>query len=225
MQPPASNPGSDDPSGGIAKDNGGVSASAYIGSPVQSEEKGIVQSTVDTVKNYLSGLSLGGGSTAARDAEGQARDAEERDQQQESSTSSSGGVVAGATAAASAATAAVVGSSEEDKKEEETEPQESTVSSVDASAERSDTAAKDETMADSAQKDDTSKSDEQTEPKQSSVKGTGAKENRDAIPTAGGERLGEKHWGESKNIPDVPPKEPSEKVSSSEGQPDCELRS
>lgn len=69
-------------------------------------------------------------------------------------------------------------------------------------------------------------------------------ENVDSIPTAGGERLGEKHWGESKIVPDVPKekvcapvvvsyscpvtliflfygeKGEGENVSSSEGQPD-----
>lgn len=46
------------------------------------------------------------------------------------------------------------------------------------------------------------------------------RENKDAIPKAGGEKLGQKHWGESKMVADVPkPKEEEEKVSSSEGQP------
>ena len=49
-----------------------------------------------------------------------------------------------------------------------------------------------------------------------------SKENPEAIPTAGGERLGEKHMGESKMVPDLPPKRASQggDVSSSEGQPD-----
>ena len=50
----------------------------------------------------------------------------------------------------------------------------------------------------------------------------GKLENKDAIPTAGGERLGEKHWGESKIVPDDPTKgkKGSEAgVSSEEGQP------
>ena len=42
------------------------------------------------------------------------------------------------------------------------------------------------------------------------------RENADAIPTAGGERLGEKHWGESKMVPDLPKKRDEE----SQGQPD-----
>jgi len=42
------------------------------------------------------------------------------------------------------------------------------------------------------------------------------------IPMAGGERIGTKHWGESKVIPDVPPRRASadKGVSSAAGQPD-----
>lgn len=50
--------------------------------------------------------------------------------------------------------------------------------------------------------------------------GTPAKrENKDAIPTAGGIKLGEKHWGESDIIPENP-KPRNENISSSSGQPD-----
>jgi len=49
-------------------------------------------------------------------------------------------------------------------------------------------------------------------------------ENRQAIPVAGGEKLGEKHWGESKIVPDNPkPKTEETGVSSSEGQPSKEV--
>ena len=69
---------------------------------------------------------------------------------------------------------------------------------------------------------------EQQEPEQTKdeshkqKEGVGAtRENKDAIPTAGGERLGEKHWGESKIVPDVPKSQQEEQnVSSAEGQPD-----
>ena len=52
-----------------------------------------------------------------------------------------------------------------------------------------------------------------------------SRENKDAIPTAGGEKLGQKHWGESDIVPDVPKKRESEggQVSSAEGQPDGEI--
>jgi hypothetical protein len=53
--------------------------------------------------------------------------------------------------------------------------------------------------------------------------GSGGLENRSAIPSAGGERLGEKHWGESKIVPDLPKKPEETKVASAEGQPTCEF--
>lgn len=63
--------------------------------------------------------------------------------------------------------------------------------------------------------------DDAAQSKSSSKKSPGrVQENTEAIPTAGGERLGEKHWGESKTVPDVPKSRQEENVSSSEGQPD-----
>ena len=47
----------------------------------------------------------------------------------------------------------------------------------------------------------------------------GKRENRDAIPTAGGQKLGAKHWGESKIVPEVP-KLTEAGVASEAGQPD-----
>ncbi|KAK3072609.1 hypothetical protein LTR53_006519 [Teratosphaeriaceae sp. CCFEE 6253] len=61
-----------------------------------------------------------------------------------------------------------------------------------------------------------------------SAKETGSsRENRDAIPTAGGEKLGQRHWGESKIVPDVPPRQEAERpgVSSADGQPTDQVRS
>ncbi|KAK5695206.1 hypothetical protein LTR97_008712 [Elasticomyces elasticus] len=47
-----------------------------------------------------------------------------------------------------------------------------------------------------------------------------ARHNEDAIPTAGGIKLGSKHWGESQVVPDNPKPRASEAgISSSEGQP------
>ncbi|GAB7361104.1 hypothetical protein MBLNU230_g1142t1 [Neophaeotheca triangularis] len=46
-------------------------------------------------------------------------------------------------------------------------------------------------------------------------------DNPSSIPTAGGERLGQKHWGESNVVPDNPKPRASEAgISSAEGQPD-----
>lgn len=55
--------------------------------------------------------------------------------------------------------------------------------------------------------------------KSSGDKHPGSRENPDAIPTAGGEKLGKKHWGESKIVPDNPKPQSESGISSSEGQP------
>lgn len=55
-----------------------------------------------------------------------------------------------------------------------------------------------------------------------SDKEAATRENKSAIPTAGGERLGEKNWGQSQYVPDNPPPQQDAdgpKVSSKEGQP------
>lgn len=74
--------------------------------------------------------------------------------------------------------------------------------------------------------DNSGESDEKQEKKEK--KGGGKfQENPDSIPSAGGERLGEKHWGESKMVADVPQKRESEggagNVASADGQPDSML--
>lgn len=45
------------------------------------------------------------------------------------------------------------------------------------------------------------------------------RENKSAIPTAGGETLGQKSWGTSKVVPDNPKPRESTQISSEEGQP------
>lgn len=213
-----------------------MSASAYVDSPVPTEQKSVVQSTVDTVKGYLGALSLGGGG-GDKEGEGDSKEAstdttEAKNAEEETKT---GGVVASATAAASAATAAMVGSkeSEGDKKEQDsstTNDQTAAKSSSSTSA----SAAKDETMADAPPKDsrDADKpgdknalTDEPGENASHAKKDNWPKENKSAIPTAGGERLGEKHWGESQIVPELPKKqEDGANVSSEEGQPDSKFR-
>ncbi|KXT14997.1 hypothetical protein AC579_7746 [Pseudocercospora musae] len=65
---------------------------------------------------------------------------------------------------------------------------------------------------------------EREESGQKGPKKEGAKkmENESAIPTAGGQRLGEEHWGESKIVPENPKPRESEGVSGGSGQPDAE---
>lgn len=288
--------GSEATSGGLPSGAGGVSSTAYTGSPVTTEEQkpGVVDQTVETVRNYLGSLGFGGESnqesvgTAATEDRHAGREA-------------SGGVVAGTAAAVSAATAAVVSSSSDSSDKKQTtsggtwlnyspgqsrteEPpaadyipvpvasdsREAATSTsavagsregamADASAQRDESNVTsgtpdpgvDDSMSSGqtskpaavpdASKDDSLPSSEQgaksgetnesvkeeakeakegdSENKSAGKSGAaGSMENRDAIPTAGGEKLGEKHWGESKIVPEVPPK--TEGVSSADGQSD-----
>jgi hypothetical protein len=58
-------------------------------------------------------------------------------------------------------------------------------------------------------------------PRHEAEKGSSKRENKDAIPTAGGIKLGEKHWGESDIVPADPgARNERENVSSASGQPD-----
>jgi len=52
----------------------------------------------------------------------------------------------------------------------------------------------------------------------------GSLENKSAIPTAGGVKLGEKHWGESDIVPENPKPREEENISSASGQPDQSTR-
>lgn len=63
-------------------------------------------------------------------------------------------------------------------------------------------------------------SEEHTKPHHDSNKTAAKRENESAIPTAGGIKLGEKHWGESDIVPDNPKPRGDENISSSSGQPD-----
>ena len=248
QQVPASNPGSDDPSAGIATGSGGVSSAAYVLSPVPTEQKSVVQATVDTVKSYLpslGSLSLGGGGAKAEDSDTKNNEGEEK---------SAVGAAAGGAAAAAAAAAVAVGlksdgaaptDSADPNASSTSKDEPMTDSSLKDETTKTDTAnevreAKDESKSadtgptDRANEESTAKTDtegaqpgeggggsEETGGGSDSKKTPTGKENREAIPTAGGERLGDKHWGESKVVPDVPKKqEETPQVSSEEGQPD-----
>ena len=235
QEAPASNPGADDPSGGIADGNGGVSGSADVGSPVpnseekeqSSSESGLQQSTKDFVKG--DGDSKTEGQEEARNAEGQG-------------SAEAGGAATAAAGTGAAAAGTLAGQSDSTSAEtsKDTNENSSSAGITDSADSTADTTTQNETMADTEQKDENSqpqygedeqKSERQEVKEQSSSgdntgvgnKGPGqSKENRDAIPTAGGEKLGAQHWGESSKVPEVPPKRDSEaqQVSSGEGQPD-----
>ncbi|CZT17760.1 uncharacterized protein RCC_03597 [Ramularia collo-cygni] len=98
-------------------------------------------------------------------------------------------------------------------------------STIDRSASTSNTATADDNTSSKMTGTDTKERTEPLEhkpPQPADGKPSGAKgmENRDAIPTAGGKRLGEENWGESKIVPDDPGAPPHEKgISSAAGQP------
>ncbi|GIZ43647.1 hypothetical protein CKM354_000686400 [Cercospora kikuchii] len=297
-QPPASNPGSDDPTGGIGKDAGGVSGSAYIGSPVSSEEHGLV----DTVKSFL-GLSKpeekkaedtqpawNAGSVTALAGVGASTSAPAvaiaaasgTGHKHESSSGSFTAEIPDRTRPSTLATtepAGAVGSNsisttdqsipqrsiQGDSTTNATTPPPSSLNNPsnsepdttvtagshltktgpDFSAnegtktvpsalgattnskshtnkpEMKDTEVRQQQPADADEKDN------HKPPKPADKSAGGKFENVDAIPTAGGQRLGEEHWGESKIVPDLPEKRASTSgqggVSSTEGQPTSEV--
>lgn len=282
LEPPASNSGADDPSGGIPKGAGGASSTAHIGSPVTAEHER--QTVVGTVLESVFGK--------------KERTAEEADAQQDLNSSTATGTteaaqkggensgtytgaIAGAAAAGGAAVASVIpgmSSAKQGTTEDaaaastqtggaagttgttsstvgetagttgttsstagETAGTTGTTSTVGEKAAAAGEAVKDTAnkTAESAtataneagaavknavegEKGEGEKG-EGAEPKKVTDHQAAVRENKDAIPTAGGERIGEAHevsnlrqrvgktsnnalQGESKVIPDVPKK-------------------
>lgn len=245
IEPPASNPGSDDPSGGMATDAGGLSGTAHVGSPVSNPD--MTTSIVDTVKGFL-GLSVQEKDAAEWTTAGTA----------DVAVAPGAGTAAVATAASgtglaasTVAFASTVGqsSSTQDSMSGSAKPVSDPSPSTSSPNQRSTEADRasagtatssdmpgskqpavdpapqgktdDSVSKDADQKATEGQSKEEKEAKAKAPTNAGGKpmENKDAIPTAGGERLGEKHWGESKIVPDNP-KPQGEGVSSAEGQPD-----
>ncbi|KAM3419959.1 hypothetical protein BST61_g3275 [Cercospora zeina] len=290
-EPPPSNPGSEDPTGGIGQHAGGVSIAAYVASPVPSEEHGIV----DSVKSFL-GLSK----TEEKKAE------HTLPAWNEVNVTALAGMDA-STAAPAVAVAAASGSGHKHEISSgrgsftakipdrtrpstlaNTEPSGAVGSSPTSTADRSapqdliddaattntnappppslndpsdsrrDTATAgsepdfsanegtktvpsalpkphnsnksetEDTQVHSQQPADPEEKDNHKPPKPADKKAPGGKmENVDAIPTAGGQRLGEEHWGESEIVPDLPEKRASTAgqggVSSQAGQPTSEV--
>lgn len=244
LEPPASNPGSDDPSGGIAKDAGGLSCTAHLGSPVtqEHEKTTVVGSVYDSV--------FGKTERSAAEHESTPNTAavtSSTSEQQASGTGAAGllGGIAGSVAAGTAAVAAAVGLNQ--TAETPQEQGEKTAASVEKStaetqavagekaAEASDSAKATANEASTAiagkseptepqdptkmaEKEDSSKAMEQEKsPKPVETEETKEKAkdedgnvdeekakkvedhkaavrtNEDAIPTAGGEKLGQAH--------------------------------
>jgi hypothetical protein len=296
-QPPASNPGSGDATGGIARGSGGVSSAAHVLSPVADSYEETKKTVVDTVKEYLgfgpknpdgtpnenaapSSTKANEGTTAAGVLGGAAsllnfgskkpddatatRNVEVAGTPNElpSDTSASGvdpsrgttseavrvvkegsgastitttGTAAAESAVETAGTAApqakenIMDEPTQDQRDmpaapERAEPTSNINSNVDndVTSGAPPTESADPTTHEGPADVREGDAEADTKPKTHSDQSTGNKrENKDAIPTAGGERLGQKHWGESGIVPDVPKPQPEQGqgVSSSEGQP------
>lgn len=232
-KPPASNPGADDPTGGIPKDAGGVSVAAHVGSPTTGKEKR------KSIIGQLKGLFLGGdkereaseagtatqggtstaavaaGATGTGVAAGQAVDLPDRTKSDAADKSTMQQVKEAVTGNKEANTGTTAAALTETKQE-----------TNDTKMEESKEAPKEE----STEEPKSTSEDNENKAPAPSQSGGRQLEHRDAIPTAGGERLGDKHWGESKIVPDNPAAKKAEEssgqgVSSAEGQPTGESKS
>ncbi|GAB1740914.1 hypothetical protein NU219Hw_g5986t2 [Hortaea werneckii] len=210
--PPATNPSAEDPSGGIPAGAGGVSSSAHKMSPVE----GVVGHENDGQKTGLLGstlayLGLGGGSGGSRaptqpDTEvGQNADAPH---QPTSGSGISGGSGAAAVGAGAVGAGGVAAAATAAGKDDEQSAAEQPSTSGKEEEEESKSAAGGEESSSAKPKEKTSHEHDSQ------------RENRDAIPLAGGEKIGGKAWGSSKVVPDNPKPRESTQVSSEEGQGD-----
>ncbi|KAK4498797.1 hypothetical protein PRZ48_009307 [Zasmidium cellare] len=228
-KPPASNPGADDPSAGIAKDAGGVSVAAHVGSPSAGNKE-----KRKSIVGQLKGLFLGG-------------DKKEREAS-EAGTAKQGESTTGAIAAGATGTGVATGQAVDlpDRTKSTTAGDSAPKSTTEQVKEAvtGDSTANTGTVA--ASTTEPVQTETQTEPESSDTKpieptdtsgdsshkppapaGGKPPENREAIPTAGGERLGDKHWGESKIVPENPKANTENSapgVASSEGQPTEEVK-
>lgn len=298
-QPPASNPGSDDPTGGIPTGAGGVSGSAHVESPVPNEEQGII----NTVKSFL-GLSISeekkaedtpqswnageitamagvGASTAAPAVAVAAsrtgntsysQNVNDRAVSSAATNSAASDVsplhnrstdtaAANFSGAEPLSASGITGQSASlgplPSTLGTTEPRENAGRFVDAGSHLNSGSGPDFSVQESVKSHskgpsalgastlskshadytntDTQVRQQQGEhpdeksdhkppkPADQGNTGKGKLENPDAIPSAGGEKLGEKHWGESQIVPENPKPRASEAgISSSVGQPTCE---
>ncbi|KAI6814064.1 hypothetical protein KC332_g11269 [Hortaea werneckii] len=210
--PPSTNPSAEDPSGGIPAGAGGVSSSAHKMSPVdgvvghenESQKSGLLGSTLA----YL-GLGGSGGSRAPTQPDTEVGQNADAPHQPTSGSGVSGGssaaaVGAGAVGAGGVAAAATAAGKDN---EQSAEAESAATSSGDGKAEDS--------------KPQSEESSSSTKPQEkTSHEHDSQRENRDAIPLAGGEKIGGKSWGSSKIVPDNPKPRESTQVSSEEGQGD-----
>lgn len=212
--PPSTNPSAEDPSGGIPAGAGGVSSSAHKMSPVE----GVVGHENEGQKSGLLGstlayLGLGGGSSGGSRAPtqpdtevGQNADAPHQPTSESGVSGGSGAAAVGAGAVGAGGVAAAATAAGKDTKQSESES---------AAEQPSSSSGKEDESKPAGGEESASKPKEKTSHDHDSQR-----ENRDAIPLAGGEKIGGKAWGSSKVVPDVPKPRESTQVSSEEGQGD-----
>lgn len=233
MQHIASNtapPGTEDTSrgteGGVGTgaESGGVSSSSFV-SPLRPDGSGAQHTSsqsggmMDTVKSYL-GMGSTGGNASETGQLGTTT--EGRNVEDTTCGSGSGAGVTGAAASAASATGLGSGNSAAGGGLGSTSSDAATDSNKDSTSGSTLEAAKEkvESATGSAEKKESTSGDDDHKPPQPASGKPHKLENESAIPTAGGERLGEKHWGESGMVPDMPEPRASEAgVSSTEGQP------
>ncbi|KAI7471721.1 hypothetical protein KC357_g5968 [Hortaea werneckii] len=210
--PPSTNPSAEDPSGGIPAGAGGVSSSAHKMSPVdgvvghenESQKSGLLGSTLA----YL-GLGGSGGSRAPTQPDTEVGQNADAPHQPTSGSGVSGGssaasVGAGAVGAGGVAAAATAAGKDNEQSAE-----------AESAATSSDDGKEEDSKPQSEESSSSAKPQEKTSHEHDSQR-----ENRDAIPLAGGEKIGGKSWGSSKIVPDNPKPRESTQVSSEEGQGD-----
>ncbi|KAI6878834.1 hypothetical protein KC318_g16905 [Hortaea werneckii] len=211
--PPATNPSAEDPSGGIPAGAGGVSSSAHKMSPVEGvvghENEGQKTGLLGSTLAYL-GLGGSGGSRAPTQPDTEVGQNADAPHQPTSGSGISGGsgaaaVGAGAVGAGGVAAAATAAGKDDEQ----------TAAEGGSAAEQPSSSGKEEESKPAGGQESSSKPQEKTSHEHDSQR-----ENRDAIPLAGGEKIGGKAWGSSKIVPDNPKPRESTQVSSEEGQGD-----
>ncbi|KAI7191220.1 hypothetical protein KC316_g2438 [Hortaea werneckii] len=213
--PPATNPSAEDPSGGIPAGAGGVSSSAHKMSPVEGvvghENEGQKTGLLESTLAYL-GLGGSGGSRAPSQPDtevGQNADAPHQPTSESGVAGGSGAAAVGAGAVGAGGVAAAATAAGKD------DEQSGAAEEGSAAEQPSSSSGKEEESKPAGGEESSSKPKEKTNHDHDSQR-----ENRDAIPLAGGEKIGGKAWGSSKIVPDNPKPRESTQVSSEEGQGD-----
>lgn len=218
QQAPASNPGSNDPSGGIAAGSGGASSEPtlldYSGEGAQKEVETSNKGTT-SVDQEAQGTTSGSDAPLSSAAAGAAVAAtsEQASSDPVNVERSEGTTIPDSADAGTGSTGREINMADSDVKGDSQDHNEQTHqeeahheagTAGDAGEETKEKAAGDQKAA-GEERDDVEEAKPSSDDSKKGPVGR-VLENKSAIPTAGGVRLGEKHWGESKIVPDVPKK-------------------